>query len=544
MMPRKLYVMNEGIDKYAKNIYKYWQAVTREGKECPYATAEEVKKSLMQKLKLCFKGDKIRAISILKDGRIRVYTNDLFITTNDTGRLRKWYIGKWRIDVNTSTSSTTSFIKFNSLQKEELGWYSTVWGSYTVHPHIKANGYACLGNAVAGLSQYTQQGEPMALLNMAIGYLESVNIEDSAGRQFGKCHEVELDEAGQPVVDENGAYVFQSMNEFTKTRLLQDSYAEDMLCTGDVDMEYGEYILSRSFNCAICGKRHNELHLVTRSTSPTQAQLICEECAKTMKTCDICGDICNDKHTYNDVIYCNVCAKKYIVKCAQCDDIIDNGITKDNCRDEEALKQALVIIDSNRQEVISDEYRLSKICTCTSCKDTIKTNTYWKDKFVDTSPIAIAMEKNTRRNLIPRNTVRQVCAGCGSIVPVEYIMNTRAEIEDGTSTTYTNEGSRCCVKCLNFNNYSKKSLLSARYNEIKCRYTTSAFDMANLMFLHGKYTKVDDDITSVKYEPLDFDMFEDKVIGNEVYKQDIFIVPKHLIDTKALIDDMVEGSEE
>jgi len=62
------------------------------------------------------------------------------------------------------------------------------------HPHVYAEGHACLGNAKEALEKVMQQGDLYGAMMLGVRFVASCNVNDTAGRSL----------INWPIVDENG----------------------------------------------------------------------------------------------------------------------------------------------------------------------------------------------------------------------------------------------------------------------------------------------------------------------------------------------------
>ena len=362
---RKLYIDNDGLEVYANSVY--------EQSKNNYADIIECTEQINAQLKLASRLPKIKSISVVKSGAIRFRTYDLFIRTTDCNRLRKWLVGKWEIEVSTNGS-----YHFKSFNKNELGFHSVVWGDNTVHPHISGrDGHGCLGNAEAGLQIYLRTGAIKALAIYVLGYLESVNLQDSAGVTLGYCKEVELDNEGNPVISEDGNYKF-IQNEFDRIgHRCVTRYVDDV-----ADTEYNEYLID-PVKCKGCGCTHNRDRLHYDAEHDIT---LCDSCVEHMKLCDICGAFVQEDRAIHDninnKIYCTTCAKKYFPKCELCDEYIFydfNGepiekVIANVLRRPKYLKDIMAFYMSGE--------KLTPIALCNSCKDAVNNNEQIKSNII------------------------------------------------------------------------------------------------------------------------------------------------------------------
>lgn len=411
---RKLFIDNNGFDYYASKVYE--NVNSDKDNDRNYADLLECRQYIMQQLKLAARLNNVQSISVLKSGLIRIRTRDLFISTSETGILRKFFVGKWKIECNYHFN-----LKFRSCDIQELGFNSGCWGRNTVHPHISGlSAEACLGNAAAPLNMYIRNGDIKAFAMYAIGYLTSVNVRDSAGKYLARCKEVKLDDDGNVMHDENGNYMYIE-NEFNAEGV---DYVSNSYST-NVDLKHHEFITNRSCYCEICGKPYNITHIYRIPDGDIRC--ICDTCIDNIKTCDCCHSIikADDKIKsieVNGVTICSNCVHKYLYTCGLCDTVIlpDVDITKDNVK--EILVSNKSNIDFNKTHTVyyskpSQHYGNKLECThiCNSCKELAHTNEMVKNNIVMFTKAKLNNSYvNVLRDNIPYNTYKMLCTNCGN----------------------------------------------------------------------------------------------------------------------------------
>lgn len=411
---RKLFIDDVGLDRYANRVYK--DSLDDDNRN--YADVIECRNYIMQQLKLASRLNNVQSISVLQSGIIRIRTRDLFISNSDTGILRKFFVGKWKIECDYYFN-----LKFRSCDIQELGFHSGCWGDNTVHPHINGrNAEGCLGNAAAPLNLYIRNGDIKAFAIYAIGYLTSVNIGDSAGRYLGSCKEVKLDEDGNVMHDEDGNYMFIE-NEFNanNTKCISTVFSTK------VDTKHHEYITENSSTCKICGNPFNMDKIKPFRFNDTGTCFICDDCSDNIKTCDCCHSIItkDDKIKsieVNGVTICSNCVQKYLYTCVLCDTVIlpDVDITKDNVK--EILVSNKSNIDFNKTHTVyyskpSQHYgnKLKVTHICTSCKELAHTNEMVKNNIIMFTKAKLNNSYvNVLRDNIPYNTYKMICTNCGN----------------------------------------------------------------------------------------------------------------------------------
>jgi hypothetical protein len=130
------------------------------------------------------------------DNKIVVTTHDIYCTNPKTKIVH--YIGMFNITLNLNPSKHeegASIVKFENLHgvNKKCGHHA---------PHVFGNGSACLGNISTALPQLIAKCEFALAVDLCIQFLQSVNIEDSAGRNlvhFPIFHDPSLGDAQQPI---------------------------------------------------------------------------------------------------------------------------------------------------------------------------------------------------------------------------------------------------------------------------------------------------------------------------------------------------------
>ena len=421
-MPRKLYIDDSGLGEYANLVQEYMNEKYDTG-----TTTDNEKAKIYTELKLAVENEKIKSIIVNKEGYITIKTNELIIT--EPILKRKFYVGSYEIRCHFY-----GIFKFKSTSefRNELAFRSGCWRGKTVHPHINSfDGHACLGNAETPMLLFIQQGEVRALISIIIGYLETVNINDSAGKYVGCLPELELDDNGNPIVLDSNAdtlearYLIRTDTVFTR---------EEMCSSNDKGIrgitKSKEYAVASSKYCECCGDLFNfwEIHDHINNYG-----WVCEECYKDLKICDVCGKIIRnntDYKTHNDILFCADCATNLLVECAQCGDII-TGITKEdldkitpnnydakyNAIKDSIKPHAIYIVDNK----LNNKY----IYLCDTCRPTIKSNPVL-NKLICTDKIETKYEVDIS-NFLDKNT-RVPCSRCSSYFSIGRMFRNKNKI--------------------------------------------------------------------------------------------------------------------
>ena len=363
-MPRKLYINDEGLKDYCALVTEYMKSnydVER--------TLEEMIAKVTMELKLAVMNDKIRTITVRGDGTIVIKTEELILT--EPRLKRHFFVGAYEIACTYRGS-----FKFKSISqyKSEIAFHSSCWGVSTIHPHIKSTtGSACLGNAETPLILFIRQGEIRAVISMLIGYLETANINDSAGKYVGCLPEIELDESGKPVVIDAEAELLREKykiltNEFDDEE--RDNHRAIIAITPN--NKYGTY--SGNY-CECCGDYYNRKDIDTHIPG---YGYVCNRCKENITICDCCSSRVNrdDSYEINDLLLCESCYNNTLRECVQCGTVL-NTTTKADLENERSFNKASIIqnnIDGMVTTVVTDDLEKKDICVCNNCKATINNN--------------------------------------------------------------------------------------------------------------------------------------------------------------------------
>lgn len=407
MAGRKLFINNKGLDVLADYIYE----TTEENKDVNFVDKIECRQQLLEQFKLAARMNKVSSISVTENSTIRIRTRDLFISNSDTGILRKFFVGKWLIEVDRY-----GMYHFKSYNKQELGFRSSIWGNNTVHPHISGrDGHGCLGNAEAPLQYYLKTGAIKAMVMYVLGYLESVNLSDSAGISLGYCKEVALDDEGNVLHGENGDYLFKE-NEFTNC--IDKRVAS---VSSEMDKKHHEYLVNgKVFMCSCCKKLYNKEY--EDKELADKGESVCVDCAVNITKCDICGRMIKEDAVLDEkqgIRYCSKCASAFVPKCNLCDEYIFPKIDKDNIL--KSIDNSLR--DNDRRKNISTWYKSGNSCTCKgicdSCKDLIDKNDVIKQSILSFTKSSVTKDVFKIVKDVPLNTYKMQCVGCGETVEIE-----------------------------------------------------------------------------------------------------------------------------
>lgn len=105
-----------------------------------------------------------------KDNLFHIYTHPLICTDTEG---RRFKVGSFRIEINLDNTK----IRFYGDTPRK-----SFWSEKDYHPHIKYDGNACLGNIDTTVAEFCSTLQLYPLCMLLIDYLETANLEDTAGR--------------------------------------------------------------------------------------------------------------------------------------------------------------------------------------------------------------------------------------------------------------------------------------------------------------------------------------------------------------------------
>lgn len=122
---------------------------------------------------------KVLDVEVTKS-RIIVKTDTLYCVDPGTGK--KHEIGKFEIFIRTSPDNDEQVVRWMNRTRTV-----TTPAQATMHaPHVSANGAACMGNTKGTFPMLVEKREFASVVELAIAFVESVNVADSWGQHI-KC---------------------------------------------------------------------------------------------------------------------------------------------------------------------------------------------------------------------------------------------------------------------------------------------------------------------------------------------------------------------
>ncbi|MFC1656529.1 hypothetical protein ACFL14_00995 [Patescibacteria group bacterium] len=114
-----------------------------------------------------------------EEDRVMIHTHTLFCTDPRTNIVHE--IGRFLITVHLGTSGSEECIRWKNLTRRVDGHDEKMHA-----PHVFPEGNACLGNMSQAIPRLVANYEITAIAIMAIKFIESVNIDDAAGKHIHK----------------------------------------------------------------------------------------------------------------------------------------------------------------------------------------------------------------------------------------------------------------------------------------------------------------------------------------------------------------------
>lgn len=195
---------------------------------------------------------------------------------------RNWYyLGNYTIDINISEKTVRFKNTSNILRR-------SYWGPCCHHPHCNGDGKPCLGNISTQVIELICSLDLAFLVNLCISYLQSVNVNDAAGRYI----------VNWPVCDENG----NILSERNESGIIRCRVCG---CTMP-EIDNDDWM-----QCDDCGEWACGQHTKHIDTALGEI-LVCDSCYENYKQCPSCGN-----YELRDLFtQCPICAETVCQNCA------------------------------------------------------------------------------------------------------------------------------------------------------------------------------------------------------------------------------------
>ncbi len=121
----------------------------------------------------------VTKVRIPEPEKLLIYTNELYCTDPRTNKIHE--IGKFKITIDVK--GREGGIKWKNMSRLVKNAYSC---DGMQAPHVYADGHACLGNIEEAIAEYLGKYDFYTLVILAIKFIESCNVSDSAGTHINK----------------------------------------------------------------------------------------------------------------------------------------------------------------------------------------------------------------------------------------------------------------------------------------------------------------------------------------------------------------------
>lgn len=324
MTESKIKGIKDNIRRNDETLVQYKAEVIRMSKEKTHlesqltslsANSEETRAKIMDEFNKILDIKGIVKFEIDSD-KLAFYTDTIYMPVNGA----RYLAGKYKILVNPNNSE----VRFQNLTPENMR--RSYWGEKCMHPHISDSGNACLGNASEILMQLIIQNEWSGLAMMLIAYLESVNLNDGAGRFYVNWDRVDAD--GKIVakgINTNNPRETVTCHKCGKDiDIRNESYGTCNDCGHVFCTEHYDYLESRGFNvcgechenyvkCAHCGKEIKKSHAISKDGKYYCKEHVPETAPAGTHKCPICGKFVKATELYT----CEVCGTQGCSTCIQ-----------------------------------------------------------------------------------------------------------------------------------------------------------------------------------------------------------------------------------
>jgi len=128
------------------------------------------------------KMDKVRSMHVADDGRIIITTNSIYCKDPRTKKVHD--LGKFLIELNLLTPK---YDPKKSIKIKNLSYHVEAFGGMSMSaPHIYEDGHMCHGNLSEIVIGHYAERDVLALVEDVFAFMETVNVEDAAGKEIVK----------------------------------------------------------------------------------------------------------------------------------------------------------------------------------------------------------------------------------------------------------------------------------------------------------------------------------------------------------------------
>lgn len=270
---------------------------------------EEQKEKLLQEFKNIRNLNNIKDIEI-KDSNLIVYTDKIYAKVTKEPYEGRYFLGMYKIIINLDNGKIEFFNIIPDCRRRSY------WTENDQHPHIASDGEACFGDAYTPIAEFFSQREYCAMVTLLVSFLQSVNVDDVAG----KCV------LNWDKVNEEGEVIEKGYRD--KHYSVIEEEIEGIECP------YCGAIVPRdeAVDCANCGERACQ-DCATYITEPYDRS-VCPDCLdENFTLCSICGEYFDydDGVSVNGEHVCRWCYHAEYVQCSECGEDIHRDYYAHEC---------------------------------------------------------------------------------------------------------------------------------------------------------------------------------------------------------------------
>lgn len=309
-----------------------------------------------------------------EDDKIVAHTDTIYVVTRLRGETEdtKFLIGDFDIKIDLVNNEVRMI---NTTNKRK-----SYWSGQDNAPHVRNSGQACWGNVDATVAQLLSSAEVKALLSVVVNYLESVNLDDPAGKCIVNWDRVDKDGNIIPKMKKcphcNKMHPERDFKLCSRcnTMVCTNCIREDDICKNcfgmyQITCEYcgcetsrdnaftvnGRVVCKEHRNCQFpeyvnpegldeieeetveCTYCHNEVPIGEEHNVGNET--LCENCFDNhFGTCEDCGCIINrDDDGYHvaisDNLVCDECYDRHYFTCEDCGDVMHCDLMDDRYED-------------------------------------------------------------------------------------------------------------------------------------------------------------------------------------------------------------------
>lgn len=243
---------------------------------------KQLRETLEKEITLIQNHKKVERIEFTADG-MNIFTSDLIMYEPHANT--HYFLGSMKVEFKLGNRQEVRF--FN-----QTGTVDAFF-SGAHHPHVDGSGYPCLGNIESQMHQYLVERQYYAAFITALGYLQTANVEDVAGRSITRWNKCDAEGNILERQDHSEDEWDEDYGDYEDTEEEDEDFNE--ATTGDAEPE--------EMWCTVCD-----------GLLEIDNQQRCDECGHMAhKTCGqyvdglfVCED-CLDNRDEEFLYYCSIC---------------------------------------------------------------------------------------------------------------------------------------------------------------------------------------------------------------------------------------------